>query len=153
MKVIIGSDHGGYRMKEFVKGLIKDMGYEIKDIGTFSEDSVDYPEYAFKVAKAVINGEAERGVLLCGTGIGMSIVANRFPGIRAALCHDVYTAKMSRQHNDANVLVLGGRILSEDVVKKIVSVWFTEKFEGGRHKRRLNKIKEIESFILERRDP
>ncbi|NPA16066.1 MAG: ribose 5-phosphate isomerase B [Deferribacteres bacterium] len=153
MKVVIGSDHGGYKMKEYVKALIADMGHEVEDVGTFSEESVDYPEYAFKVAKAVVDGRADRGVLLCGTGIGMSIVANRFPGIRAALCHDVYTAKMSRRHNDANVLVLGGRVLSEDVAKDIVAVWFVEEFEGGRHERRLNKIKEIESFILERRDP
>ena len=153
MKVVIGSDHGGYHLKEFVKSLLQSKGYEILDFGTFSEDSVDYPEFAAKVAKAIISKEAERGILICGTGIGMSIVANKFPGIRAALCHDTYTAKMSRLHNNANILVLGGRILTKEMAKEIVDVWFSYEFEGGRHERRLQKIEEIERAILERRDP
>ncbi len=153
MRVAIGSDHGGFRMKEFVKNVVRDMGFSVYDLGTFSEDPVDYPEYAVKVVKALLNDEADRGILICGTGIGMSIVANRFPGIRAALCYDVYTAKMSRLHNNANVLVLGGRVLDFKLVPEILKVWFTEDFEGGRHERRLKKLEEIEVSIEEGRDP
>ena len=150
MKVALGADHGGFKLKEYVKKLLSEMGHDVLDYGTFSEDSVDYPEFALKVVKAILDGEAQRGILCCGTGIGMSIVANRFPGIRAALCHDVYTARMSRLHNDANVLALGGRVLSEDVAEQIVKVWFSEEFEGGRHSRRLSKLEEIEKNICGR---
>ena len=153
MKVALASDHGGFGLKEFVKGLLADMGLDVVDFGTHSEDSVDYPEFAVKVVKAVLSGEVQRGILICGTGIGMSIVANRFPGIRAALCHDTYTAKMSRLHNNANVLVMGGRVLSKEEAGEIVRVWFEEEFEGGRHARRLGKILEIEKAICEGGDP
>ncbi|BAT71334.1 ribose 5-phosphate isomerase B [Thermosulfidibacter takaii ABI70S6] len=153
MRVAIASDHGGYRLKEFVKSVVQQLGCDIVDFGTYSEDSVDYPEFAAKVAKAIIEKEVDRGILICGTGIGMSIVANRFPGIRAALCHDVYTARMSRQHNDANILVLGGRVLTPEVAEEIVKVWLSEEFEGGRHERRLGKLQEIEKAICEGRDP
>jgi ribose 5-phosphate isomerase B len=153
MKIAIASDHGGYRLKEFVKSVLEESGCEIVDFGTFSEDSVDYPEFAAKVAKAVVREEVDRGVLICGTGIGMSIVANRFPGVRAALCHNVYTAKMSRRHNNANVLVLGGRILTPEIAEDIVKIWLSEEFEGGRHERRLGKLEEIEKAICEGRDP
>ncbi len=149
MKVAVGSDHGGFRLKEFVKGLLEGWGYQVLDFGTFSEESVDYPEYALKVVRAVLSGEAERGVLVCGTGIGMSIVANRFPGIRAALCHDPYTAKMSRLHNDANILALGGRVIGEGEAEEILRVWFEAGFEGGRHARRLGRIEEIEETMKE----
>ncbi len=125
------------------------QGLEVLDFGTFSEDSVDYPDFAIKAIKALLRGEVDRAILMCGTGIGMSIVANRFPGIRAALCHDVYTARMSRLHNDANVLVMGGRVLSPEVAQEMVKVWLTEPFEGGRHERRLRKIEDIERMIKE----
>ena len=148
MRVAIASDHGGYRLKEFVRRLLEEMEVEVLDFGTDSEESVDYPFYAAKVARAVASGEVDRGILCCGTGIGMSIVANRFPGVRAALCHDEYTARMSRLHNDANVLALGGRVLGEGVAAEIVRVWLETPFEGGRHERRLGKLGEIEKEIL-----
>ncbi len=148
MRVAIASDHGGYRLKEFVRRLLEEMEVEVLDFGTDSEESVDYPFYAAKVARAVASGEVDRGILCCGTGIGMSIVANRFPGVRAALCHDEYTARMSRLHNDANVLALGGRVLGEGVAAEIVRVWLETPFEGGRHERRLGKLEEIEKEIL-----
>ncbi len=148
MKVAVGSDHGGYRLKEFVKGLLERWGHQVVDMGTHSEESVDYPQFAKAVAEAVVSGRVDRGVLVCGTGIGMSIVANRFPGVRAALCHDTYTARMSRLHNDANVLVLGGRVLGEGVVEEMLKVWLETPFEGGRHKRRLDKLSLLEKEIV-----
>ncbi len=149
MRIALASDHGGYRLKEFVKSLLQSLGHEVLDFGTHSEESVDYPEYAAKVARAVARGEVDRGILCCGTGIGMSIVANRFPNIRATLCHDEYTARMSRLHNDSNVLCMGGRVLSPDKAEAIVKIWLTEKFEGGRHARRLSKLEEIEKAVCE----
>ncbi len=131
-------------MKEFLKQKLEDWGYSYTDAGTCGPESVDYPDFAKEVAKAVQNGKVDRGVLVCGTGIGMCITANKFPGIRAALCHDEYTAKMSRQHNDANILVLGGRVLKPEAAGNILKVWLDTEFEQGRHQRRLDKIAQIE---------
>jgi ribose 5-phosphate isomerase B len=143
--IVIASDHAGVDLKtRIVRLLREELGYEVADLGTFSEDSVDYPDYGAKVGAAVSSGEAERGVLICGTGIGMSIIANKFHGVRAALCHNELTARLSREHNDANVLVLGERVLGSEVALHIVREWFETPFEGGRHQRRVDKIAEIE---------
>jgi len=140
MDIIIGSDHAGFALKEALKGTIAGL----TDIGTDSDASVDYPDFGARVARAVSKGEFERGILVCGSGVGMSIVANRFPGVRAALCTDVETARLSRMHNDANVLVLAGRRTDAETALAIVEVWLTTPFEGGRHEQRLNKIRNIE---------
>jgi len=140
VKIIIGSDHAGFDLKEALKESFDGM----VDVGTYSEDSVDYPDFAARVARAVSSGEFERGILICGSGVGMSIVANKFSGIRAALCTDTDTARMSRMHNDANILVLAGRRTDVETAAAIVKVWLDTPFEGGRHKRRLDKIKNIE---------
>ncbi|MEK6693560.1 MAG: ribose 5-phosphate isomerase B [Nitrospirota bacterium] len=144
MIVGIGCDHAGLEMKEEMLALLKDLGIEYKDFGTFSEQSVDYPDFGLRVSEAVSKGEVNRGLLICGTGIGMSIVANKFNGVRAALCHEPYSARMSRLHNDSNILVLGGRVTGKGLAREIARVWFTTDFEGGRHSKRLDKIKEIE---------
>ncbi|MGA1861375.1 ribose 5-phosphate isomerase B [Deferribacter thermophilus] len=141
--VALGSDHGGFRLKEEIKNFLVSRGYEVKDFGTKDETSVDYPDYAFQVVKAILNKEVEKGIIMCGTGIGISISANRFPGIRAALCWDSYTAKMSRLHNNSNLLALGGRIIGVELAKDIVETWLTTDFEGGRHERRINKLDEL----------
>lgn len=139
-KLVIGADHAGYRYKEMIKSHLKENGYSIEDIGTHSEESVDYPDFAKEVARRVSSGEIERGILICGTGIGVSITANKFPGVRAAVCHDVFTAKASRAHNDANVLALGARVLKPEEVIAITDVWLKTEFEGGRHVKRVQKI-------------
>ena len=146
MKVTIGSDHGAVALKEEVKMVLKEFAdLEIHDVGTFSTDPVDYPEIAEKVCNEVVNGVSDRGILLCGTGIGMSIAANKIKGIRCALCSDVYSAKMSREHNDANVLALGGRVLGFGPADEIVRAWLTTDFSGAaRHQRRINKITNLE---------
>ncbi|RJO63276.1 MAG: ribose 5-phosphate isomerase B [Myxococcales bacterium] len=138
--IAVASDHGGFALKEQVKRWLADFKRECLDLGCKDESSVDYPDYAAEMARAIQDGRAERGILICGTGIGMSIAANKFDGIRAALAHDAYTAKMSRLHNDANVLVLGGRVLGPGVAEEIVRVWLETPFEGGRHQKRLDKI-------------
>lgn len=140
VKIIIGSDHAGFDLKEALKGAFRGM----TDIGTDSADSVDYPDFGVRVARAVSSGEYERGILICGSGVGMSIVANKVPGIRAALCTDTDTARLSRLHNDANVLVLAGRRTDQKEAVAIVTVWLDTPFEGGRHARRLDKIRNIE---------
>jgi ribose 5-phosphate isomerase B len=140
MKITIGSDHAGYQMKEYLKSAIRELGHEVKDVGTFSEDSCDYPDLGEKVAEGVASGEYEQGVLVCGTGIGMSMVANKVPGIRAALCCNIFMAEMSRRHNDANVLVLGGRVIGADLAREMVRTFLATEFEGGRHERRIEKI-------------
>jgi len=142
--LVIASDHGGLELKDAIKGLLQSRGLVVEDMGTISPESVDYPDYGEKVARAVSKGEAEQGILICGTGIGMSIVANKFPGVRAALVTDEFTAQMSREHNDANVLVMGGRVLSPEQASKMVSIWLDTEYEGGRHQRRLDKIAELE---------
>ncbi len=147
MKIAIGSDHAGFDLKTDIIALLKEMGFECIDFGTNGPQSVDYPDFGEKVSIAVSKGEIDRGILICGTGIGMSIVANKFPNIRASLCNDLFTAKMSRLHNDANILVIGGRIVGKDLAREIVRVWLTTEFEGGRHFMRLEKIKRIEDKI------
>lgn len=150
MNVIIGCDHAGLELKREIVTLLGELGFTVADAGTDSSTSVDYPDFGDKVSGAVSAGEAERGVLICGTGIGMSIVANKFPGVRAALCNDLFTARMSRLHNDANVLVIGGRIVGKDLAKEIVRTWFATPFEGGRHGRRLEKIRQIEERMRDK---
>jgi ribose 5-phosphate isomerase B len=145
MKITIGSDHGAVQLKEEVKMVLKEYGdVEVTDVGTFGTDSVDYPDIAEKVCGDVVSGKADRGIVLCGTGIGISIAANKIKGIRCALCNDVFSAKMSRQHNDANVLAMGGRVLGFGPAGEIVRAFVEGKFEGGRHERRVNKIMALE---------
>jgi len=138
MKIAIGSDHGGFDMKEIVAGFLQELGHEVRDVGCFSKDSVDYPEIASKVCHQVQDGACERGILICGTGIGVSIAANRHRDIRAALCHEAYTARMSRMHNNANVLCFGGRVLGIEIALDVVGTWLETTFEGGRHQRRVD---------------
>lgn len=144
MKVAIGSDHGGFELKENIKEFLQGEGIEYTDFGAFDLSPVDYPDFAEKVASAVASGEYDRGILCCGTGIGISIVANKVPGIRAALCGDCFSAKMSRQHNDANILCMGGRVVGRGLGLEIVKTWLKTEFEGGRHQRRIDKIADIE---------
>jgi len=150
MKIAIGSDHAGFELKEIISQLLKEMGHEVIDMGTASNSSVDYPDFAETVSKAVSEGSVDRGILICGTGIGMSIVANKFKNVRAALCNDLFTAKMSRLHNDANVLAIGGRIVGKDLAKEIVNIWINTPFEGGRHSKRLEKINLIERKVTDK---
>ncbi|SHM68008.1 ribose 5-phosphate isomerase B [Caldanaerovirga acetigignens] len=145
MKIAVASDHGGFGLKEEIIKFLEEKGIEYEDMGTFSEEPVDYPDIAFKLAEAVARGEYDRGILICGTGIGVTIAANKVKGIRAALCHDVYSAKMSRLHNNANVLTMGGRVIGPGLAKAIVEEWLKAEFEGGRHKRRIDKISSYEN--------
>jgi ribose 5-phosphate isomerase B len=151
MFVAVGSDHAGLDLKEEVIRLLTELKHEVKDFGTDKPQSADYPDFGEKVAVAVSSGEIERGILICGTGIGMSIVANKFPNVRAALCNELFSAKMSRLHNDANILVLGGRIIGKDLAKEIVRTWMSAGFENGRHSDRLKKISLIEKKIQEKK--
>lgn len=144
MKVVLGSDHGGYHLKEEIKSVLKDLDVDIEDVGCDCTDSVDYPDYALSVAQKVASGEAERGILICGTGIGMSISANKVKGVRCAVVTDTYSARMSREHNDANVLALGERVVGPGLAADIVKIWLETEFSGGRHSRRVNKINDIE---------
>jgi len=145
--VVIGSDHGGLELKAAVSEALRQRGLEVVDLGTDNGDSVDYPDFAEKVAAAVSRGEAACGILVCGTGIGMSIVANKFPGVRAALVTDEFMARMAKEHNNANILVLGGRVLEAMTAARLVSVWLDATFEGGRHQRRLDKINQLEADV------
>ena len=138
MNIALGSDHGGFEMKEEVSSLLVGLEHRVADVGCFSKDSVDYPDIARQVCELVREGSSEFGILVCGTGIGMSIAANRYRDIRATLCHDAYTARMSREHNNANVLCLGGRVLGIEVALDIVRIWLDTSFAGGRHQRRLD---------------
>ena len=144
MQIGLACDHGGFELKEELKVFLKSLGVEPIDMGTFNEDSVDYPDFGVLVAEKVSRGELERGILICGTGIGMSIVANKFPRIRAALANDLYSSRCSREHNDANILIIGGRIVGKELAKEIVKVWLETPFAGGRHQRRLEKIEVLE---------
>lgn len=144
MKVALGSDHAGWELKEAIRTYLNQQGYEIVDMGPEKETSVDYPDFALPVAEAVASGKCHRGILICSTGIGMSIAANKVPGIRAALCHNIFTTWRSRQHNDANILVLGGSLVSKDLAQQMVKIWMETEFEGNRHARRLKKINQIE---------
>lgn len=147
MTIAIGCDHAGIELKEEIISLLKNLNIQFIDFGTDTPESVDYPDFGEKVSEAVSTGKIEKGILICGTGIGMSIVANKFPGIRASLCNELFTAKMSRLHNDANILVLGGRIVGKDLAKEIVRTWVNTPFEGNRHSRRLDKISKIEERL------
>jgi ribose 5-phosphate isomerase B len=142
-KIIIGSDHGGFLLKSKIVELLTANGLEVNDVGTFDDKSVDYPDYAAKVASAVSKGEYPRGILICGSGIGVSIVANKFKGVRAALCTTVQLAKLSREHNDSNILCLGERVLKEKNALMMVNKWLSTPFEGGRHQTRVNKIHSV----------
>ena len=144
MKIAVGCDHGGIVLKESVVNTLKALGAEVVDFGCYSTDSVDYPEYGEKVAKAVASGEADAGVIMCGTGIGISIAANKVKGIRAAVVTNTYMAKLTKNHNNANIIALGGRVISPDEAKDIVEAWYTAEYEGGRHQRRLDMISRIE---------
>jgi ribose 5-phosphate isomerase B len=144
MKVAIASDHRGYHLKERVISLLKSKGHEVIDDGPSSDAAVDYPDFAAIVAKQVGSGEVHRGVLICGTGIGMAISANKFPGVRAAACADEVTAELSRRHNDLNVLCLAGDMLSSRSTERLVEIWMDTEFEGGRHQRRVEKIRQLE---------
>lgn len=143
MKIALGSDHAGYVLKGLVKEYLNKKEIEFTDYGAFKIESVDYPEYGYKVCQAIVSGECDLGILICGTGIGMSMTANKIKGIRAAVVHSVETAKLSRLHNDANVLCLGGRTLDENLACEIVDVWLSTSFEGGRHAMRVNLISQL----------
>ena len=144
MKIAIGSDHAGYRLKEHLVQVLKEDGHAVDDLGTHSEESVDYPPICAAVGRAVAGGAAERGIVLGGSGQGEQIAANKVPGVRAALCNDLFTARLSREHNDANVLSMGGRIVAEGLADEILRLWLATPFEGGRHSRRVAQITEIE---------
>lgn len=144
-RVAVACDHGGLDLKILLVGKLREGKYEVQDLGVQSPDSVDYPDYALAVARAVARGNADLGILLCGTGIGMSIAANKVPGIRAALAGDEFSARMAREHNDANVLCLGGRVLGPDRAVAILWAWLDARFEGGRHQRRIDKIHAAEN--------
>jgi len=146
-KIAIGSDHAGFGLKEEILELLKGLDIEIVDCGTNTTESVDYPDFGARVSELVSSGKAERGILVCGTGLGMSMVANKYPNVRAALCNDLFSAKMSRLHNDANILVMGGRVIGKDLAAEIVKVWLSTPFEGDRHLKRLHKIKKIEEKL------
>lgn len=145
MKYYIGADHAGIEIKKFVKELFEKLGHEVEDLGPFSYDRVDYPDFAVKVCEAVLKDQDSKGILICGSGIGMSMAANKFDGIRAALCHNEYSAKMAREHNDANVLCLGERVSGYGMVEAIVDAWNSNSFEGGRHEGRVEKINKLGS--------
>jgi len=147
MTIAIGCDHAGFELKKEIISLLDDLHIECIDYGTEGPQSVDYPDFGEKVSEAVSSGKIDKGILICGTGIGMSIVANKFPNVRASLCNELFTAKMSRLHNDANILVLGGRIVGKDLAKEIVRIWVSTNFEGERHCARLKKIILIEDRL------
>ena len=144
MRISVGSDHRGVAMRQKIPDLLKRLGQEVVEVGANGEQSVDYPDIAAAVARQVSRGEADRGILICGTGLGMSIAANKFPGVRAAPCHDDLTAELSRRHNDLNVLCLSGDIVGERIIDRLVEIWLTTPFEGGRHSRRVAKICSME---------
>ncbi len=149
-KIAIGSDHGGYELKEDLKSLLTELKFDVQDFGTENGDSVDYPDIAKPLAETVASGKADAGILVCGTGIGVAMAANKVPGIRAANCHDQYTARMSREHNDANILTIGGRIIGKELAREIVKTWLSTSFAGGRHSRRVEKIMAIENYYCKR---
>jgi len=143
--IAIASDHGGFEIKKDIILLLSELGYRINDLGPLNSNPVDYPDFAISVAQAILTNNASRGIVICGTGIGMSIVVNRFPGIRGALCSDLYTAKLCREHNDSNILVMGGRVVGLGLAKEIVKVWLNTQYEGGRHQKRLDKIIKLDN--------
>ncbi|MEZ0328652.1 MAG: ribose 5-phosphate isomerase B [Dissulfuribacterales bacterium] len=143
MKIAIGADHGGFELKEMLKGVIAGLGHAVDDVGCYSLEAVNYPEIGKKVVQSVLSKDADRGILICGTGIGMSMTANRYKGIRAALCHDAYTTRMSREHNDANVLCMGARVLGVGVAEDMVRIWLNTAFAGGRHACRIAMLEDL----------
>lgn len=145
MLIAIGSDHGGFRLKAEIKQFLEERKIPFRDFGTYSTDSVDYPDISRAVAQAVVDGECDRGIIICGTGIGVSIAANKIKGIRAALCHDTFSAQMSREHNNANILTMGERVIGYGLAMKIIETWLATEFAGGRHADRVNKIAELEA--------
>ncbi|HCX61774.1 ribose 5-phosphate isomerase B [Sedimentibacter sp.] len=149
MKIVLGCDHGGFELKEVIKKHLINCGYDITDIGAYNTDSVDYPDFGERAARMVADNEADRGIIICGTGIGISIAANKVKGIRCALCTNEYMAKMSRMHNNANMLALGARVLGNGLSVDIVDVWLSTEFEGGRHENRVKKITDIEKLRVE----
>jgi len=151
--ILIGSDHAAYQMKVTIKTYLEKQGYTVQDVGPQSIESVDYPDFGIQVASAISAGKQKRGILMCGTGLGMSMVANRFPGVRAALCNDTFSAALSRQHNDANILVMGGRVIGDVLAQEIVSVWLSTAFEGGRHQNRINKFDRLGLQVIRESDP
>jgi ribose 5-phosphate isomerase B len=150
MKIIIGSDHAGFELKEDLKVFLIERGIDFFDAGTYNSNPSDYPEIGAKVARCISSGLYEKGILICATGIGMSIVANRFPGVRGALCNDIFQARMSRRHNDSNCIILGGKVIGKGLARAIVEEWLSTEFEGGRHKRRLAQITGIEKEFIEK---
>ncbi|MDR3601996.1 MAG: ribose 5-phosphate isomerase B [Desulfosporosinus sp.] len=144
MRIVLGSDHGGYELKEAIRTHLEEQGVEVQDLGTHSTNSVDYPEYGFAVGNAVVRGEADLGIAICGTGQGIAMAANKIRGIRAALCTETFSARMAREHNNANVLTLGGRVTGVGLALDIVDIFLKTEFAGGRHARRVNLISEIE---------
>lgn len=150
MKIAVGTDHAGVRLKEDIVAVIREMGHEVVDVGCSCADSVDYPDYALPVCEQVTSGEADRGILICGTGIGMSIAANKVPGIRCALVHDVFSAKATREHNDSNVLAMGERVIGPGLAQEIAKIWLSTPFSSGeRHTQRVGKVKAIEDRYLQ----
>jgi ribose 5-phosphate isomerase B len=144
VRIAIGSDHAGFELKTYLKGILEKDKYTVVDVGTDNEESVDYADFGIKVSRLVSEGQVERGLLVCGTGIGMSVTANKIRGVRAALVQDLFTALQSRRHVDANVLVLGGRVVGKGLAEEILRGWLQEPFEGGRHARRIDKIRQLE---------
>ena len=143
--IAIGCDHGGFDLQQKIISHFEEKGIQYKNFGTFTKDSCDYPEYAKLVANAVVEGSCEKGLLICGTGIGIGIAANKVPGIRAALCHDTFSAHATREHNDSNILTMGQRVVGQGLALDIVKIWLTTEFEGGRHQKRIDKIHELEA--------
>ena len=142
--IAIASDHGGFSLKVDIVSFLNELGYEVNDMGPKNQNSVDYPDYAIRIAQTVTKNTDSRGIVICGTGIGMSIVVNRFPGIRGTLCSDLYTAKLCREHNDSNILIMGGRVVGHGLAREIVKVWLSTPFDGGRHQKRLDKISQFD---------
>jgi len=148
MRIALAADHAGFKLKETIKEFLQQKEIDYQDFGTYSENPTDYMDWAIKAVEGVSRGEFERGILICGTGLGMNIMANKFSGIRATPCYDLYMARLAREHNDSNILVLGGRITAPELAKEIVREWLTTKFQGERHQRRLDKLRQIEEKNL-----
>ena len=142
--IAIASDHGGFSLKVDIVSFLNELGCQVNDMGPKNQNSVDYPDYGIRIAQAVTTNSDSRGIVICGTGIGMSIIVNRFPGIRGTLCSDLYTAKLCREHNDSNILIMGGRVVGHGLAREIVKVWLSTPFEGGRHQKRLDKINQFD---------
>lgn len=150
MKVVIGSDDAGYPLKENIKEYLTEIGVEYEDVGAHSTEPVDYPDIAYKVTKEIKAGKYKRGILICGTGIGMAIAANKIPGIYAAVCHDIYSAERARKSNDSNVMTVGAKVIGPELARKMVSMWLSSEFAGGRSARKVSKIKRMEEEVLKK---